>query len=86
MGINFCKRINSKIRLIPGASPGFGRGGQEIFFSDLEYLHVAKRYAAHGEAMRLARGVRGMPSRETFFKWCDSELCVLVYIWIRFCL
>ena len=43
-----------------GASPGFGRGGgQEFVFLRFVNLHVAKRHAAHGEAMRLARGVRG---------------------------
>ena len=51
-----------------GASPGFGRGGQEF---------VAKRHVAHGEAMRFARGVRGHAPPRKFFKmvqfgafWC----------------
>ena len=54
-----------------GASPGFGRGGgQEIFFR-FGNLHVAKRHAAHGEAMRIARGVRGHAPRENFLKRCN---------------
>ena len=31
-------------------------------------MHVAKRHAAHGEAMRFARGVRGHASPRNFFK------------------
>ena len=42
-----------------GASPGFGRGGGQEFFFRFGNLHVAKRHAAHGKAMRIARGVRG---------------------------
>ena len=52
-----------------GASPGFGRGGgQEIFLFRFGNLHVAKRHAAHGEAMRIARGVRGHAPPRKFFK------------------
>ena len=52
-----------------GASPGFGRGGgQEFFFFRFGNLHVAKRHAAHGEAMRIARGVRGHVPPRKFFK------------------
>ena len=52
-----------------GASPGFGRGGgQEFFFVRFGNLHVAKRHAAHGEAMRIARGVRGHAPPRKFFK------------------
>ena len=50
-----------------GASPGFGRGGPRIFFR-FANLHVAKRHAAHGEAMRIARGVRGHAPPRKFFK------------------
>ena len=50
-----------------GASPGFGRGGQEIFFR-FGNLHVAKRHAAHGEAMRIDRGGSGACAPEKFFK------------------
>ena len=36
-------------------------------FSDLEMcMHVAKRHATHGEAMRFARGLGG--TRAKFFK------------------
>ena len=55
--------------IISGASPGFGRGGgQEFFFSRFGNLHVAKRHAAHGEAMCFARGVRGHAPPRNFFK------------------
>ena len=52
-----------------GAFPGFGRGGagQEFFFR-FGNLHVAKQHAAHGEAMRIARGVRGHALPRIFFK------------------
>ena len=46
------------------ASPGFGRGGgQEFFFFRFGNLHVA-----HGEAIRIARGVRGHAPPRNFFK------------------
>ena len=32
-------------------------GGAKNFFFRFGNLHVAKRHAAHGEAMRIARGV-----------------------------
>ena len=51
-----------------GASPGFGRGGGKKFFFRFGNLHVAKRHAAHGEAMRIARGVRGHAPPRKFFK------------------
>ena len=55
--------------LSAGTSPGFGRGGgQEFFFFRFGNLHVAKRHAAHGEAMRIARGVRGHAPPRKFFK------------------
>ena len=54
--------------IISGASPGFGRGGANNFFFRFENLHVAKRHAAHGEAMRIARGVRGHAPPRKFFK------------------
>ena len=57
-----------RLNFIPGASPGFGRGGQEFFFFRFGNLHVAKRHAAHGKAMRFARGVRGhAPPPRKFF-------------------
>ena len=69
-----------------GASPGFWEGGgPRIFFSDLGILHVAKRHAVHGEAMRIARGgVRGHATRENFLN--SAIGCVLGCILIRFCL
>ena len=57
------------VNVLPGASPGFGRGGgPRIFFFRFGNLHVAKRHAAHGEAMRIARGVRGHAPPRKFFK------------------
>ena len=60
-------KISMCIRYSTGASPGFG-GGQEIFFFRFGNLHVAQRHAAHGEAMRIARGVRGHAPPRKFFK------------------
>ena len=42
-------------------------GGPRIFFVRFGNLHVAKRHAAHGEAMRIARGVRGHAPPRKFF-------------------
>ena len=60
-----------------GASPGFGRGeAQEFFFFRFGNLHVAKRHAAHGEAMRIVRGGSGAcPPEKIFLKRCN---------WVRF--
>ena len=52
---------------ITGASPGFGRGGSKNFFFRFGKLHVAKRHAAHGEAIRIARGVWGHAPPRKFF-------------------
>ena len=67
----------NKLTINPGASPGFGMGGPRILFFRFGNLHVAKRHAAHGEAMRFARGVRGNAPPRNFFKivqfgafWC----------------
>ena len=54
-----------------GASPGFGRGGQEFFFSDLEICVLL--------------GGSGACSPEKFFL-NDAIWCVLGCILIRFCL
>ena len=69
--------FNVKKSVCAGASPGFGRGGAKNFFFRFGNLHVAKRHAAHGEAMRFARGVRGHATPRNFFKmvqfgalWC----------------
>ena len=42
-------------------------GGGKNFFSRFGNLHVAKQHAAHGEAMRFARGFGGMPPPRNFF-------------------
>ena len=67
----FEKKFNFYLLIAAGASPGFGRGGGMNFFFRFGNLHVAKRHAAHGEAMRFARGFGGMPPRENFLKWCN---------------
>ena len=43
---------------------------QEFFFRFVN-LHVANRQAAHGEAMRIARGVRGYALLKFFLKRCN---------------
>ena len=49
--------------------PRIWEGGvQEFFFFRFGTLHVAKRHVAHGEAMRIARGVRGHAPTRKFFK------------------
>ena len=70
-----------------GASQAFGRGGdQEIFFQIFKFVCCeALTYAAYGEAMRFASGVRGHAAPKFFF--LNSAIwCVLVYIWIIYCL
>ena len=52
---------------IQGRPQDLGGGGQEYFFFRFGNLHVA----AHGEAMRIARGFGGMLSREFFLKRCN---------------
>ena len=51
-----------------GRPQDLGGGGAKKFFFRFENLHVAKRHAAHGEAMRIARGVRGHAPPRKFFK------------------
>ena len=46
-------------------------GGPIIFFFRFGNLHVAKRHAAHGESMRIARGFGGMLPREFFSNRCN---------------
>ena len=67
-----------------GASPGFGRGGQEFFFFRFGSLHVAKRHVAHGEAMRIARGVRGHAPRENFLKRYNLVRFRVYFVFIFF--
>ena len=51
-----------------GRPQDLGGGGPRIFFFRFGNLHVAKRHAAHGKAMRIARGVRGHAPPRNFFK------------------
>ena len=54
---------------IQGRSQDLGGGGAKNFFVfRFGNLHVAMRHAAHGEAMRIARGVRGHAPPRKFFK------------------
>ena len=69
-----CRTIIVLRRGVPRIWEG---GGPRIFFLRFGNVHVAKRHAAHGEAMRFARGVRGHASPRKFFKmvqfgafWC----------------
>ena len=62
---------------IQGRPQDLGGGGAKNFFLRFGNLHVAKRHAAHGEAMRFARGVRGHAPPRKFLKmvqfgafWC----------------
>ena len=58
--------LASRLR-IPGASPGFGRGGPRIFFLKFGNLHVAKRHAARmAKPCALVGGFGGMLPREIF--------------------
>ena len=59
------------ICVLQGRPQDLGGGGARIFFSDLGNLHLAKRHAAHGKAMRIARGFGGMLPRENFLKRCN---------------
>ena len=74
--LKIARNYRFQIRLVAGAFPGFGRGGQDFFFR-FGKLHVAQRHAAHGEAIRFARGVWGHAPPRNGFKmvqfgafWC----------------
>ena len=53
---------------IQGRPQDLAGGGPRIFIFRFGNLHVAKRHAAHGEAMRFARGVRGHAPPRNLFK------------------
>ena len=54
---------------LQGRPQDLAGGGARIFFFRFGNLHVAKRHAAHGEAIRFARGVWGhAPPPRKFFK------------------
>ena len=67
------------IQLLQGVPRIWQGGDQEIFFFRFGNLHVAKRHAEHGEAMRFARGVRGHAPRESFLKWCNLVLFAVYF-------
>ena len=54
--------------VIQGRPQDLGGGEPRILFFRFGNLHVAKRHAAHGEAKRIARGVRGHAPPRKFFK------------------
>ena len=54
--------------------PRIWQGGAKNFFVRFGNLH-----AAHGEAMRFARGVRGHAPREIFLRLCNL-VCFGVYL------
>ena len=66
--VSGASEVNTMLLLDQGRSQDLGGGGPRIFFFRFGNLHVAKRHAAHGEAMRIARGVRGHASPRKFFK------------------
>ena len=75
---NYCSQIINVVswRYVELKSAIQGRpqdlaGGPRNFFFRFGKLHVAKRHAAHGEAMRFARGVRGHAPPRNFLKWCN---------------
>ena len=58
-----------KIHMVSRGVPRIWEGGgPRNFFFRFWNLHVAKRHAAHGEAMRIVRGVRGHAPPRKFFK------------------
>ena len=63
-------KISSMIYMPPkprGVPRIWEGGGPTNFFFRFGNLHVAKRHAAHGEAMRIARGVWGHAPPRKFF-------------------
>ena len=62
-----------------GRPQDLGGGGPRNFFFRFGNLHVAKRHAAHGEAMRIARGVTAI----NCLKPIESGQSWYVYIYIN---
>ena len=59
-----------------GRPQDLGGGRAKNFFSRFGNLHVAKRHAAYGKAMRIVRGGSGVcPPEKIFLKRCN---------WVRF--
>ena len=63
--------INILLSIRTGASPGFGRGGQELFFSDLEICLSQSEMPRMAKPCALLGGFGGMFPRENFLKWCN---------------
>ena len=59
--------MKTVVIMVQGRPQDLGGGGQEFFFQIWEFA-CRKRHAAHGEAMRIARGVRGHAPPRKFFK------------------
>ena len=54
-----------------GASPGFGRGGSRIFFSDLEICMSRSYMLRMAKPCALLGLFGGMLPREKILKWCN---------------
>ena len=67
--VDMLKRLSLHLLLLfpQGRPQDLGGGGGKNIFFRFGNLHVAKRHAAHGEAMRIARGVRGHAPSIYFF-------------------
>ena len=62
---------NAHSKPIPGASPGFGRGGPRIFFSDLGICMSRSDMPRMAKPCALVGGFGGMLPREIFLKRCN---------------
>ena len=64
--------------MLQGRKSMFNHGGDNI---EEKYTSRSRDVWRGAKRRDFLGGFGGMPPREIFFKWC-----VLVYIWIRFCL
>ena len=72
----FCICLDATVAIVRGV-PRIWQGGARNIVFRFGNLHVAKQHAAHSEAMRFARGIRGHAPPRNFFKmvqfgafWC----------------
>ena len=64
--------VSSSVLCIPGASPGFGRGGaKKFFFSDLGICMSRSDMLRMAKPCALLGGFGGMLPRENFLKRCN---------------